>query len=168
MSSILTSGIAWGCNDNFGGVQEFYINLKSEVTAYNIEDDGTITVTNSSPFYRFVSNKNTGSFTQDVKIAPENANKTVEVAVTMQFGKLEKTKADTLTILACSPVVIIAKTFDNKYFYLGRDRGLDLMETSANSGTQSTDFTGYILNFNGVEKELALEMTEAAVTALLS
>ncbi len=69
-------------------------------------------------------------------------------------------------MLAQNLLVAVAKDNNNKYWYLGLTKGLDITGGSAQSGAALGDRSGYSLTFTGQEPELSPEVASNIASAL--
>jgi hypothetical protein len=69
-------------------------------------------------------------------------------------------------LLAQNTLVAVVKDNNGKYWYLGKQRGLDLTGGSAGTGTADGDRSGYTLTFTGAEPALAPEVNSTVAGQL--
>jgi hypothetical protein len=69
-------------------------------------------------------------------------------------------------LLAQNTLVAVAKDNNGAFWYLGKQRGLDLTGGSAGTGTAIGDRSGYTLTFTGAEAALAPSVNSTVSGAL--
>ena len=88
--------------------------------------------------------------------------------ITLVLNRREKTKRDTLLLLAKrKDLVAIIEDNNGVYWYFGEDYGINLTTNSGGSGVAKTDANQYVLTFVGEESDPANTVQEAAVTAVI-
>jgi hypothetical protein len=167
----LTGGVSKGCGNNMGGLLEFYLTDKSNVTSID-ETSGHITAFNmaGSPpakFYKFEFNKNTGFFNEDEPINVENGSAYYLQTATLVIPKRDLEKRNTIKLLAQRDLVGIAKDGNGIYWYMGEENGLLLTENTSGSGTVKADGSKYTLVFTAEELDPAKTVEESAILAVL-
>lgn len=170
--SILTGGIDKGCLGNTGGIRKIYITDFCNVTDVDVNSpDGiidTITMAASTLFYEFAFNKNTSTYTEVLSGDQANGSQVYTQTITLKLARREKTKRDTLALLAgFKELALIVLDNNGLYWFLGQINGIVLTESNSENGTASADFNGYTLTLVGEEPVAANEVTASAVTAVI-
>jgi len=62
----------------------------------------------------------------------------------------------------------LQKTNNGKYWYLGKNNGLDITAGNSGTGTAIGDRSGYTLTFTGKEAALSPEVSSSIIAALLT
>lgn len=169
----LFEGIARTCGNNHGGIKKLYLTELCNVSSLTLGSPTTeitaITMSGAAVFYEFEFIKNTSTFT-DVGARSDSGGYVYTQTINLQLSKREKTKRDTLALLATSgkELVAIVKDANDLYWYLGETNGLTLTENNSESGTAKADFNGYNITFVGEEPDAANTVEESAVTAVLA
>ncbi len=71
-----------------------------------------------------------------------------------------------LKLLAQNILVAVVKDNNNKYWMLGKERGLDMSGSTSGSGTAFGDRSGYSLVFVGKEPDQLYEVNSTVANAL--
>jgi len=169
MACQVIEGIARGCKDNAGGIVEAYIgNYPSGYTAeeWYSEVEGNVTGISGLTIFTFVPNKSS-SFWGD-NISASSTNIGYEHAVTLLFSKNEASKRNQVKLLGQATLIIIVRDRNGKYFMLGPQAGMELMEGNSSSGTALADTNGWTLTFKGDEPYPALEVSASVVSGLIT
>lgn len=170
--TILTGGIDKGCLGNQGGIRKIYItdfcNVTSITLASPSQEISAITMAASTLFYEFAFNKNTSTWTEVLTGDQANGSQVYTQTVTLKLARREKTKRDTLALLAgFKELAIIVQDNNGLYWLLGENNGVVLTESNSENGTAATDFNGYTLTLIGEEPVAANEVMAAAVAAVI-
>lgn len=170
----LSGGITLGCGNNLGGILKLYLVEKEMVSSVTLGSPTTtisaftMTGSPSATFYEFEFNKNTSSYTEEGTSDQATGRDLYIQTITLVLNRREKTKRDTLLLLAKrQDLVAIIKDHNGLYWYFGESYGLNLTTNSGGSGTTKTDPNQYVLTFVGEEPDPANEVDEAAVTAVI-
>lgn len=170
MACALTQGYVLDCKDSLGGITEVLFIAKADVTA-TTEASGVITaITKASgkKFYKYELVKETSSFVENVNASVENGSIFYQQELTVILNKLQANTRNEILLLAQNLLLAIVKDNNNKYWYLGQSRGLDITGGNSGSGTAMGDRSGYSLTFTGKEPALAPEVSSSIITGLLS
>lgn len=166
--SNLASGLTLGCDNNFGGIKNFYVTEKSNVTATSLSSPGDeiSTITMSGSFYEFEFNKGNASYTENLESNQQAGRDLYKQTITLTLNRREKTKRDKLILLAQREnLIIIVKDQNDIYWYFGETNGLNLITSVGGSGANKSDLNQYVLTFEGEEPSPANTVTAACVAA---
>lgn len=72
-----------------------------------------------------------------------------------------------LDLVAANSLILIVKKRDGTYWLAGRDKGMDMLSWSAESGKAIGDFNGQNLVFEGKEAFRSVEVPSTLIAALL-
>lgn len=170
MACSLTQGYALDCKDSTGGITEVYFIEKANVITLSTSSGVVTGITKASGGkrgYRYELPKETGSFTHNPQISQENGTLFFEQNLTIVINKLSTPVNTEIKLLAQNVLIAIVKDNNNKYWMLGKDRGIDMTASTGGSGTAFGDRSGYSLVFMGKEPDYLYEVTEAATLSLL-
>ena len=170
--SILSGGIEKSCLTNTGGIRKIYITDFCNVTDVTLnspdEEISAFTMAASTVFYEFAFNKNTSTYTEVLSGDQANGSQVYTQTITLKLARREKTKRDTLALLAgFKELAVIVLDGNGIYWYLGEVNGVVLTESNSENGTASADFNGYTLTLVGEEPVAANVATAAAVSAVI-
>lgn len=171
-STLLTGGIAKGCENNIGGVQKIYITDLCNVDTITAADGviSDINMITSSPvalFYEFSFNRNTSDFVENATVNVENGSLFYDQTVTLVIPRRESSKRNVLALLMQKDVAVIVKDQNGLYWYLGETNGLYVSELPSATGKAKGDLNGYTITLKGEEPAQAQEVDEAAVLAVI-
>ena len=168
MPCALTQGYSLDCKDSAGGITEVYFIEKGNVSAI-VSASGVVTgLTKASGkrFWKYELPKETGSFTHNPQVSNENGTLFFDQNLTIVVNKLSAAINTELKLLAQNIVVAVVKDNNNKYWMLGKERGLDMSGSTSGSGTAFGDRSGYSLVFVGKEPDQLYEVNSSVANAL--
>jgi|TARA_B110000977_G_scaffold185770_1_gene250939 hypothetical protein len=162
----ITSGFTLGCRDNTGGISNLYI-LSGSITTVTDVSEGLINgISGSGEFYKFELFRQTSDFTEAITSTPENGTVFYEQTLNAVFFKLQSSTRNQIKVLAQNPnLKVIVETNNGtvdgvgRYWFLGEDRGMQLLSGTGASGTAFGDLNGYTLAFTGQEPNPASEIS---------
>ncbi len=162
-SAVTITAIDARCDGAVGGIKEIYIIPSEDVTSVVIDDETNpdekitaITLADTKFFQKWLFRPNTGSYTSTRAGDLTTGNSTVTTDVALQFSKAEAGKRMAIQAAINAGCVIIIKDMYGQYLLLGYGDGRnDVFVTDAvmQSGTASTDLSGFTLTF----EEIAME-----------
>ena len=162
----ITSGFTLGCRDNTGGISNLYI-LSGSITTVTDVSEGLINgISGSGEFYKFELFRQTSDFTEAITSTPENGTVFYEQTLNAVFFKLQSSTRNQIKVLTQNPnLKVIVETNNGtvdgvgRYWFLGEDRGMQLLSGTGASGTAFGDLNGYTLAFTGQEPNPASEIS---------
>lgn len=168
----LTGGISKGCTGNVGGIKKIYITDFCNVTGLTLASPGGqisgFTMASGAVFYEFEFNKNSSTFQEDITGDQAAGTQVNTQTITLVLARREKTKRDTLNLLAgFKELAVIVLDANGIYWYLGETNGVVMTQNTSVSGTAKADPNNYTLTLVGEEPELSNEVTSAAVAAVI-
>ena len=100
--SNLSSGLTLGCDNNIGGIKNFYVTEKSNITSVGLSSPGDEigTISMSGVFYEFAFNKGNCNYVESGSSDQANGRDLYTQTVTLMLNRREKTKRDKLILLA--------------------------------------------------------------------
>jgi hypothetical protein len=170
MPCALTQGYVLDCKDSLGGMTEVMFIAKADVTTIT-EASGVITTITKAAgkrFYKYELVKETANFVENINASVENGTVFYQQELTIVLNKLQANTRNEILLLAQSLLVAIAKDNNGKYWYLGKNNGLDITAGNSGTGTAIGDRSGYTLTFTGKEPALAPEVSSGIIAALLT
>lgn len=168
MPCALTQNYLIDCKDSVGGITEVYFIAAADVTSYT-EASGVITAlvkATGKKFFKYQMIKETSSVVENITPSVENGTIFYEQVLTIVLNKLQVNTRNEILLLAKNLLVAVAKDNNDKYWYLGAKRGLDITAGSSQTGLAFGDRSGYTLTFTGKEPELAQEVASGVASAL--
>ena len=168
MSCALTQGYILDCKDSAGGITEVYFIERASVTAMASASGVVTGLTKASGkrFWKYEMPKETGSFTHNPTVSNENGTVFFEQNLTIVVNKLSAAINTELKLLAQNIVIAVVKDNNNKFWMLGKERGLDMGGSTSGSGTAFGDRSGYSLVFLGKEPDQLYEVNSTVANAL--
>jgi hypothetical protein len=168
MPCALTQGYSLDCKDSAGGITEVYFielaNVSGIVSASGVVTG--LTKASGKHFWKYELPKETGSFTHNPTVSTENGTLFFEQNLTIVVNKLSASINTELKLLAQNILVAVVKDNNNKYWMLGKERGLDMSGSTSGSGTAFGDRSGYSLVFVGKEPDQLYEVNSTVANAL--
>jgi hypothetical protein len=168
MACALTQGYSLDCKDSAGGITEVYFIEKGNVSAI-VSASGVVTGLTKAAgkrFWKYELPKETGSFTHNPTVSTENGTLFFEQNLTIVVNKLSASINTELKLLAQNILVAVVKDNNNKFWMLGKERGLDMSGSTSGSGTAFGDRSGYSLVFVGKEPDQLYEVNSTVAAAL--
>ena len=168
MPCALSSGYALDCKDSSGGITEVYFiekaNVSSVATASGVVTG--LTKASGKRFWKYELPKETGNFTNNPQVSTENGTLFFEQGLTIVINKLSAAVNTELKLLAQNVLIAVVKDNNNKFWMLGKERGVDMAASESGSGTAFGDRSGYTLNFTGKEPDQLYEVNSSVAAAL--
>jgi hypothetical protein len=168
MACALTQGYSLDCKDSAGGITEVYFIEKGNVSGI-VAASGVVTGLTKAAgkrFWKYELPKETGSFTHNPTVSSENGTLFFEQNLTIVVNKLSAAINTELKLLAQNILVAVVKDNNNKFWMLGKERGLDMSGSTSGSGTAFGDRSGYSLVFIGKEPDQLYEVNSTVAAAL--
>lgn len=168
MACALTSGYSLDCRDSAGGITEVYFIEKANVTAI-AEASGIVsglTKASGKRFWKYELPKQTGSLTETITPSTENGTVFYQSELQIVINKLAASVRNELRLLAQNVLIAVVKDNNGKYWLVGKERGIDMTESTSGTGTAYGDRSGYTLNFMGMEPDPMLEVNSTVAAAL--
>lgn len=165
---VLTATIAAECKNGKSGIEAIWAVEKNsaDVITENSGEITTLTLDSARVFFRWNFAKDSAKYDMDIVPSIENGTETYNHKINLKFYKYETTKRNEMKLIAQAPLLIIAKDFNGNYFLLGKDRGMDMQQSTVTSGAKIGDFNGFELNFMSEEPEPITALNSATVTSL--
>lgn len=162
--STTLSGIEVGCKDNMGGIKAVWISPLNDIT-FDVADDKITSITGGD-FKKYTFRKQTGGMNSTLTVDDTVGTQYWTTELTLQFSKMETSKAVEINALTWTDTVTIVKDSNNKYWLLGYDNPVSTTASTAQTGTAYGDLNGYTLTLTDMSKNLPYELADEAVTAL--
>jgi hypothetical protein len=100
--SNLNAGLAIGCDNNLGGIKNFYVTEKSNITSFGLSSPGDVisTLVISGKLWEFQFNKGNAEYVESGEFNQAAGRDLYTQTVTLTLNRREKTKRDKLILLA--------------------------------------------------------------------
>ena len=168
MACAITAGYTIDCRDAVGGIDAVYFASLADLTI--TDSSGTVTgITKATGkrFWKFeVPTKSTANATSNPVGSTENGTLFFEQAVDFPVNKRDATTRNIVTTLAKNKVVAVTKDKDGTYRMYFKAYGGFLGSSTGQTGAAPGDANGYMLKFEGQEKEDFFVVTDALGLAL--
>lgn len=155
--SLTLGSIDARCDASVGGIKRILLANRDDVTATidpTTKEISAITLATGKHFVEWKFRKNTGSYTSTATVDPTIGNSAVTTDVNLQFSRAENTKRlEIQTALNASAVVIVEDMY-GQHIYLGLDNEVTITSAVMQSGTATSDLSGFTLTFQDVAEEL--------------
>jgi hypothetical protein len=164
------SGYSRDCRNDIGGIKTIdlvEIGAKSTLT-YASGAVTSLTLSSGKKFYTFELTTATCTASDDIKSNAANGSLYYEHKLNMLIPKRSASFSYYLKNLAQNDLMAIITTNHEtpQYWLLGAANGLKMQDSTSSFGTQFADFSGYNLQFLGMEPTMALSLTSGQVTTL--
>lgn len=164
----ITSGYSIGCRDAVGGIDAIYFAEFADMTV--VDASGTVTgITKATgkQFWKFeLPTKSSAAAASNPVGSTENGTLFFEQTIDFPVNKRDATTRNIVTTLAKNKVVAVTFDKDGVYRMYGKNNGLYLGASTGASGAAAGDANGYILKFEGSEKDDFFVVTDAIGSAL--
>ncbi len=165
----LTAGYSIVCNDVVGGISAVYFGELANLTINDASGTVTgITKVTGKRFWKFeVPRKSTAAATSNP--TPSNDNGTLFFDQTIEFpvNYRDATTRNIITTLAKNTkLVCVTLDYDGSYRMYGKAYGMNMVASTGGSGAAMGDPNGYVLKFEGQEKEDFFIVSSAVGLAL--
>lgn len=156
-SLTLLTGMDCRCQASVGGIKRILLADRDAVTV--TVDDATkeisaITLAKGKKFAEWRFRKNTGNYTSTATIDPTIGNSAVTTEVNLQFSRAENTKRLEIQTALNGAAVVIVEDMYGQHIYLGLDNEVTITSAVMQSGTATSDLSGFTLTFQDVAEEL--------------
>ena len=168
MSCALTQGYVIDCRSGMGGIKEVYLMAKQDVASITEEAGVVSAITKDSGkrFYKYELEKATASLTENFNISVQNGTQFFSPELNIVLNKLQANTRNEILLLSKNSLVAVVKDNNGKYWFVGKERGIELTAGNAATGVAEGDRGGYTLTFTGAEPELAPEVSASVISTL--
>ncbi len=174
MSCPLTQGFTLDCKDSIAGIKSVRFASLSDYTALAATvASGEVTAIGSAStvFYKYELRRETSSMNDDPQADQSIGGLFYKPALTVVMNKLDTNKRNEIQLLAKNRLVAIVETQqaedsagDGDFWVVGHENGLDMVASTAGTGTAPGDRNGYELSFEGMEPNPAMKIDPASGT----
>lgn len=168
MSCALTAGYTIDCRDAVGGIDAIYFANFDDMTV--LDSSGTVTgITKATGkrFWKFqIPSKSSANATSNPVGSTENGTLFFEQSIDFPVNKRDATTRNIVTALAKAKVIAVTYDKDGTYRMYGKNNGMFLGSSTGQTGAAAGDANGYVLKFEGQEKDDFFVVTGAIGAAL--
>lgn len=155
-NSVTLTNIDARCDKSVGGIKRILVGLRDALENVFTNDKGEIIhfmFTDTLTEWKF--RKNTGSYTSTGTFDPTINSSYFTTECAIQFSRAEAQKRlDIQSVINAGGVFIIIEDMYGEYLLLGKDRDVVITSATMQSGTSSTDLSGFNLTFTDTSLEL--------------
>lgn len=168
MACAIVSGYTIDCRESVGGIDAVFFAEYGNVTILDASGVVTgITKVTGKKFFKFeIPTKSSAVASSNPTGSIENGTLFFEQTLDFPINKRDATTRNIITTLAKNKVVAVTLDKDGTYRLYGKGAGLYLVSSTGTSGAAAGDAQGYVLKFEGTEKEDFFEVTNAIGLAL--
>jgi hypothetical protein len=169
MACAIVSGYTIDCRDSVGGIDAVFFAEFGNVTSM-VDVSGVVTAITKvagKKFYKFeIPSKSSAIASSNPMGSIENGTLFFEQTLDFPINKRDATTRNIITTLAKNKLIVVTLDKDGTYRMYGKTVGMYLAGSTGTSGAAAGDAQGYVLKFEGVEKEDFFEVTSAVGSAL--
>lgn len=169
MACAITAGYTIDCRDGVGGIDAIYFAEFGNISSI-ADASGTVTgITKATgkKFYKFeVPTKSSATASSNPVGSTENGSLYFEQTIDFPINKRDATTRNIITTLAKNKLIAVTKDKDGTYRMYGKQYGLFLAQSTGTTGAAAGDANGYMLKFEGQEKEDFFVVSTAVGDAL--
>lgn len=166
---IIDAGITRDCGFSLGGLKELYLISANDVTGVTKTTGNTVTglslAAGSAGFLAFECEPNTAQLDQPLVVG---AGGNVNQIINGTFAGINQTKKEVFKKVALSRLRGIARTKDDRYWYVGETQGLSATALQINTGAADSDAFVAVMTLEAGQNDYANEITEAAALAAIA
>ena len=155
MACAITAGYTIDCRDAVGGIDAIYFANHADMAVLDASGTVTgITKATGKRFWKFeIPTKSSANAQSNPVGSTENGTLFFEQMLDFPVNKRDATTRNIVTTLAKNKVIAITYDKDGTYRMYGKANGLYLGQSTGQTGAAAGDANGYVLKFEGQEKE---------------
>jgi hypothetical protein len=163
MACAIVSGYTIDCRENVGGIDAVFFAEFGNVTIADASGVVTgITKAVGKKFFKFeIPTKSSAVASSNPVGSIENGTLFFEQTLDFPINKRDATTRNIVTTLAKNKLVVVTLGKDGTYRMMGKQFGMYLAASTGTSGAAAADAQGYMLKFEGSEREDFFEVTNA-------
>ena len=170
MDCILSTAIALPCRGSKGGVQLVYVaEFDAVVRPLSIVSGvATLTMEATKKFFTYSLRQGAGEAMSTIGGERAIGGRFYTHSVAFRLEKFEVVKRNELSALAAARVVIIVVDENDKAFVYGLERGLEVSEGTAQTGTASADQNGFAFTLTSEEPAQPYSIDPTTIAGLIA
>lgn len=165
---VALTGFIRDCENSIGGIRRAWAACYDEAGKPTVTNDQISAIPNPNIWVEYEFRKQTGSVTQTITRDDTTGSLYYSSDIVLQFTKQETPKRLEINAIASSDTSWIIEDNNGKYWYFGYFYPVTLSDGTAETGTVFDDLNGYNITLNVIENELAYEVTQSAMEAILN
>lgn len=166
------------CDASMGGIKEIYIALRDDIKEdpstgkkeITVEEETQmvtkIAMVTGKKFEKWRFRKQTGSYTSTASMDPAIGTNYVTTEVALQFSRAEASKRLNIQSAMNANSVVIVRDMYDQYLLLGLENEVSVTAAVMQSGTASTDLSGFTLTLTDISQELPHFINPAIIAGL--
>lgn len=170
-SSVTLNNILASCEQSVGGIKRILIANRASVTPTAPDSTSgiikTITLASTEKFKQWTFRKGTGNYTSTVSVDEAIGNSSCTTECSLQFSKAEAEKRLAIQSAINADAVVIIEDSYGQYVYLGYDYPVHITNAVMQSGTATSDLSGFTLTFTDNSVELPYFVDASIIADLL-
>jgi len=169
-SAMTLSTINAKCDKSVGGIKRILIGDRDKVSTLAFDENDVITSvtrTTGSKFESWSFRPNTGSYTATNESDVAIGNATVTTEVTLQFSRAESLKRASIQSALNAACAVVVEDMYGNYLYLGEKNGVFVTNAVMQSGTNTSDLSGFTITFQDINEVLPHFISKTAAEGLL-
>lgn len=167
MSCIISQNFDLDCADSIGGIAEFYVIENSSLGTVT-ETSGVVTAiatVASKKFQRYRLRDETGSMQSPLNHNEQNGTNFYEHTLAFNLSQLETQKRNELMIVDRVNISVIVKDENERYWLMGKSKGMYPSAGDAGTGTAKGDLNGFSRTYMAREKDMPVEVDSTLIVA---
>ena len=168
--SVTLNSIDSRCEQSIGGIEMILIAPVDDVTKIDVDTDGNvtgITMATGKKFQQWKFRQNTGSYTSTATSDTTIGSSSVSTEVSLQFSRAEVEKRLEIQAAINTDVYVIVKDRYEGYLLIGKDNGVYISNAVMQSGTATSDLSGFTLTFTAETAEYPNFVTASVINGLI-
>lgn len=148
--SVTLNSIDSRCDLSIGGIEKILIAPVDDVASIVVDANGNvtaITMQTGKKFQQWKFRANTGSYTSTATSDATVGSSSVSTEVSLQFSRAEVEKRLEIQAAINTDVYVIVKDKYEGYLLIGKDNGVYISNAVMQSGTATSDLSGFTLTF---------------------
>lgn len=178
--AVTLNAIDGRCDASMGGIKEIYIALRNDIKDkadgkgkdITISSTGdhlvtAIAMADNAKFEKWLFRKQTGSYTSTASMDPAIGTNFFTTEVALQFSRAEAGKRLNIQSAINANSIVIVRDMYDQYILLGLENDVNVTAAVMQSGTASTDLSGFTLTLTDISQEMPYFIDPSIIAALL-
>lgn len=157
-NTVTLSSIDARCEGSVGGIKRILIANVDDIKTVLIDETTQkikqITLVTGKKFEQWRFRKGTGNYNSSIERDMAIGTQTVTTEVALQFSRAEAQKRLDIQSAINASCVVIVEDMYSEYIYLGLENEVSITAATMQSGTATSDLSGFQLTFTDVATEL--------------
>ena len=157
-TTVTLSSIDARCDGSVGGIKRILLanvdDIKTVLVDETTQKIKQITLETGKKFEQWRFRKNTGVYSSSIERDMAIGTQTVTTEVSLQFSRAEAQKRLDIQSAINASCVVIVEDMYSEYIYLGLENDVTISSATMQSGTATSDLSGFQLTFQDLATEL--------------